>query len=119
MQSISRLSNRVSGLQTRKAVGQVRTWMATYQDNETMITSGIYEKGKSPLVDIAIEKHQPIEEFLIQEEYEPSTIPQMLKKLSELTGIEIPEEEYVESPSIMIPTTAQITDAQAKMTEEI
>ena len=76
-------------------------------------------KGKSHLVDIAIEKHQPIEEFLIQEEYEPSTIPQMLKKLSELTGIEIPEEEYVESPSIMIPTTAQITDAQAKMTEEI
>lgn len=119
LQSISRLSNRVSGVQTRKAVAQVRTWMATYQDNETMITSGIYEKGKSPLVDIAIEKHQPIEEFLIQEEYEPSTIPQMLKKLSELTGIEIPEEEYVESPSIMIPTTAQITDAQAKMTEEI
>ena len=117
LQSISRLSKRVSGVQTRKAVAQVRTWMATYQDNETMITSGIYEKGKSNLVDIAIEKHQPIEEFLIQEEYEPSTIEQMLGKLSALTGIEIPKEEYVESPSIMIPTTAQIVDAQTKITE--
>ena len=116
-QSISRLSKRVSGAETRKAVGKVRTWMATYQENETMITSGIYEKGKSITIDEAIDKHQQIEEFLIQEEYEPSSIKQMLDKLSELTGIDIPQEEYIETPALSIPTTAQIVDAAINANE--
>lgn len=119
LQSISRLSKRVSGIQTRKAVGIVRSWMATYQENETMIVSGIYEKGKSSVIDEAIDKHQLIEEFLIQEEYEPSTMEQMLDKLSELTGIEIPKEEYVESPALSVPTTAQISDAENSVNEHL
>ena len=111
LQSISRLSKRVSGAQTRKAVGQLRSWMATYQENETMITAGIYQKGASPTVDLAIDKHEAIEEFLKQEEYEPCPINETLAKLSELTGIDIPEEEYVENPAASIPTTAQIVDS--------
>lgn len=117
LQSISRLSKRVSGAETRKAVGKVRTWMSTYQENETMITSGIYEKGKSITIDEAIDKHQQIEEFLIQEEYEPSSIKQMLDKLSELTGMDIPQEEYIETPALSIPTTAQIVDAAINANE--
>ena len=111
LQSISRLSKRVSGAQTRKAVGKLRTWMATYQDNETMITAGIYQKGNSAEIDEAIEKHPAIEEFLKQEEYEPCPMEETLKKLSALTGIEIPEDEFVESPAATIPYTAQIVDA--------
>ncbi len=110
LQSISRLSKRVTGMQTRKAVGQLRTWMSTYTENETMITAGIYQKGNSPSIDIAIDKHEDIEEFLKQEEYEPCPINETLDKLSALTGIEIPQEEYVENPAINIPTTAQIVD---------
>ena len=93
-----------------KAVGLVRTMMATYADRETMITAGIYQKGNSPEIDIAIDKHGAIEEFLKQEEYEPCPMADTLKKLSELTGIEIPEEEFVEAPAVGIPTTAQIVD---------
>ena len=111
LQSISRLSKRVSGAQTRRAVAQLRTWMSSYQDNETMITAGIYQKGNSPAVDIAIDKHDEIEEFLRQEEYEPCLIEQTLARLSALTGIEIPEDEYAENPAAMIPTTAQIADS--------
>lgn len=118
LQSISRLSKRVSGAQTRKAVGQLRTWMATYQENETMITAGIYAKGNSPQVDIAIDKHEAIEEFLKQEEYEPCSIKDTLDKLSVLTGIEIPQEEYVENPAEFIPTTAQIVDAAKQVSSQ-
>lgn len=118
LQSISRLSKRVNGAMTRKAVGQVRTWMATYSENETMITAGIYVKGNSPEIDIAIDKHMAIEDFLKQEEYEPCPINETLDKLSALTGIEIPQEEYVERPAVGIPTTAQIVDAsKQKQTE--
>jgi len=117
LQSISRLSKRVNGMQSRKAIGQIRSWMATYQENETMITAGIYQKGNSPAVDEAIDKHMEIEEFLKQEEYEPCTIEDTLSKLSKITGIDIPEEEYSESPARAIPTTAQIADA-AKQIEQ-
>jgi flagellum-specific ATP synthase len=118
LQSISRLSKRVSGAQTRKAVAKLRTWMATYSTNETMITAGIYEKGTSPEVDEAISKHMEIEEFLKQEEYEPCPMPETLKKLSVITGIEIPEEEFVEAPAVGIPTTAQIVDANTPVVNE-
>ncbi len=111
LQSISRLSKRVSGAQTRKAVGKLRSWMACYSDNETMITAGIYQKGNSPEIDEAINKHMEIEEFLKQEEYEPCPMKETLQKLSALTGIEIPESEFVEAPALDIPYTSQITDS--------
>ena len=101
--SISRLSNRVSGKQTKKACGQIRELMATYQDNATMITSGIYEKGNSPVIDKAIDKHEAIEEFLKQEIEEHCTMEDTLNKLSQLAEIEIPEEEYSEQPGLIKP----------------
>ena len=108
--SISRLAKRVTGKQTQKAVGLVRTMMATYADRETMITAGIYQKGNSPEIDLAIDKHAEIEEFLKQEEYEQCPIEDTLNKLSALTGIEIPEEEYVDQPALSLQSTADIVD---------
>ena len=40
-----------------------------------------------------------------------------LQKLSALTGIEIPESEYVEAPAMDIPYTAQIVDANKQVVE--
>ena len=115
--SISRLSKRVSGKVTQKAVGKIRSWMATYRENETMITAGIYENGKSPVIDEAIQKHEEIEAFLKQEEYEPSSMEETLKKLAEIAQIEIPEEEFCEQPALNNPSTAEIVD-QAKLSQE-
>ena len=94
--SISRLSNRVNGPVTKKAIAKVRTLMATYQQNATMITTGIYQKGSSPAIDIAIEKHEIIEDFLKQDIGETSSIEDTLKQLSQIAEIEIPEEEFAE-----------------------
>lgn len=113
LQSISRLSKRVTGKATQKACGQIRNWMATYQDQETMITAGIYQKGNSAEIDRAIEKHAEIEEFLKQEEYEPCPMNQTLDKVSELTGMEIPEEDYAEQPGLNNPTSAQMAESQS------
>ena len=95
--SISRLSKRVTGKMTQKACAKLRTVMSTYQNNETAIVAGIYARGNSPAIDEAIDLHQQIEEFLTQEEYEPSSLEFTLKELSRLTEIEIPESEFVES----------------------
>ena len=102
LQSISRLSKRVTGKMTQKACGRIRELMSLYQSNSQMILAGIYEKGNSPQIDEAVDKHQVIEDFLKQEEYEKFSIKNILDLLSELTGIEIPENEYVECPSMAL-----------------
>ncbi|MBQ5848806.1 MAG: FliI/YscN family ATPase, partial [Treponema sp.] len=102
LQSISRLSKRVTGKMTQKACGRIRELMSLYQANSQMILAGIYEKGNSPQIDEAVDKHQIIEAFLKQEEYEKFSIKNILDLLSEVTGIEIPENEYVECPSMAL-----------------
>ncbi len=84
--SKNRISKMVTGKQTQKAVNLVRTLMENYT-----------EKGTSPELDLAIEKHSEIEQFLQQEEQEKSYMTETLDKLSKLTGIDIPKEEYAES----------------------
>ena len=91
--SKSRLSKMVTGKQTQKAVNLVRTLMKNYADNEPLINAGLYQKGISPELDLAIEKHNEIEQFLQQEEDECSTMTDTLKRLSQLTGIDIPSDE--------------------------
>lgn len=114
LQSISRLSKRVTGKSTQKACGQLRNWISTYQENQTMITAGIYQKGNSPAIDKAIEKYEEIEEFLTQEEFEPCPIKETLDKLSVVSEMDIPEQEYSENPGVLNPSTAEIVDAQKR-----
>jgi len=113
LQSISRLARRVTGMQTRKACGAVRELMSVYRDNETLITTGNYEKGRSPVIDAAIDKHDAIEAFLKQEETERCPVNDTLQKLSELSGVDIPLEEFEESPAAEIKSAAEITDEYA------
>ena len=94
--SVSRLISHVNGPCTLKAIQRVRRWMSTYEDQEEMIMAGVYQKGNSVEVDDAIAHHDAIEEFLCQEKDESSTAAETLQKLSVLSGIEIPPEEYPE-----------------------
>lgn len=94
LQSISRLSKRVSGEQTKRAVSKMRELLSLYAENEMMITTGIYQKGNSARLDEAVLKHEQIENFLMQDEYESCPIDETIKMLSEISGVEIPEDEY-------------------------
>lgn len=96
--SISRLSRRVTGPQTQKACQTVRRWIADYAQQEDFILAGAYESGSSPQVDEAIAKHAAVEDFLCQTPEEGFTVEQTLRMLSELSGVEIPREEYEERP---------------------
>ena len=93
--SISRLSKRVSGSQTQKAVAALRRSMALYAESEDMITVGAYQKGSNADLDAAVELHPAIERFLMQEEAEKTSIEQTLTDLGSLTGVDIPEEEMI------------------------
>jgi flagellum-specific ATP synthase len=93
LQSISRLAVHVSGDASKKAAGVIRKNMASYAKAEDLINVGAYHSGSNPEIDEAISKHAPIEEFLIQDIDEPSSLEETLTKMAGITGINIPPHE--------------------------
>ena len=93
LKSISRLSNRVSGENTKKAVLRMRKLLAVYTESEDMILVGAYQKGSDAGIDDAIEHYPRIYDFLTQDVNDPAKLKDTLKKLAEITDIEIPDTE--------------------------
>ncbi|MCQ2982799.1 MAG: FliI/YscN family ATPase [Treponemataceae bacterium] len=93
LNSISRLSSKISGPSIKKAFAFVRQNMALYADNEDMINYGAIASGVNPAIDKAIELHPAIEEFLKQDEYEQCSIQDTMAALGQLAGVQIPDEE--------------------------
>ena len=58
-----------------------------------MINVGAYRAGSNPAIDEAIAKHQPIEEFLIQEVTDRSSLEETYSVMEAISGIAIPVEE--------------------------
>jgi flagellum-specific ATP synthase len=97
LNSISRLAGAVTGPATKKCVSALRRLIADYAQIEDMLNLGAYKKGTNPAMDLAIDKHEPLENFLIQEVGEDAGIGDTLKALAEIAGLEIPEEEMREA----------------------
>jgi flagellum-specific ATP synthase len=104
LQSISRLAPHVSGEYSRKAAGIIRKNMAFYARAEDLINVGAYHSGSNPEIDEAIEKHIPIEDFLIQDVDEPSPLEETLERISMITGVKIPHEEMKGSNAKLVYT---------------
>ncbi|GMO50794.1 MAG: flagellar protein export ATPase FliI [Treponemataceae bacterium] len=94
LSSISRLANRVNGANIKRAAAKVQKLIAAYSENEDMIMVGAYQKGSSAEIDEAIAAHDAIEAFLTQDETEKCPIDDTMMRLAELSGMEIPREEY-------------------------
>jgi flagellum-specific ATP synthase len=91
--SISRLAPIVSGPVTNKAAGYIRRLMAVYAEAEDLINVGAYHAGSNPAIDEAIAQKKAIDDFLIQEVDEKSTVEETLSSLAEISRIQIPVEE--------------------------
>jgi flagellum-specific ATP synthase len=91
--SISRLATRVATKEMKEAVAIIRRLMASYADNEDMITAGAYQKGGNATIDRAIELHDKIEAFLMQGEFESAPLSDTIQKLAALSEVEIQNEE--------------------------
>jgi len=102
LQSISRLAPNVSGEASKKAAAIIRRNMASYAKAEDLINVGAYHNGSNPEIDEAISKHIPIENFLIQDIEEPSSLEDTLEGLSAITGVNIPVEEMIDTNAKLI-----------------
>jgi flagellum-specific ATP synthase len=60
--------------------------MATYKDNEDLITIGAYERGRNPKVDLAVAMNEKIEMYLKQDRNDSNTYQESSAILGQLTG---------------------------------
>jgi flagellum-specific ATP synthase len=66
LQSVSRLTRSVCTPQMVDLTSTARDLMALYRRNEDLINIGAYPKGTNPRLDKAIDRHDPITQFLRQ-----------------------------------------------------
>jgi len=118
LQSISRLAPAVSGPVTNRAAGAVRRTMAVYSRAEDLINVGAYHNGSNPEIDDAIAKHGQTEDFLIQDVNEPSTLEETLKFMSEITGIDIPEEEMTDNNANLLTQESRVSRRKKPQAED-
>jgi len=112
LQSISRLAPYVSGRESKRAAGIIRRNMAVYAKAEDMINVGAYPPGSNPEIDESISKHNRINQFLVQDIDEPSSLEETLDGLSAITGIHIPADEMSDS-------NAKLHSVKASMSKEM
>jgi len=93
LQSVSRLAEKVTGPNIKKAAGGLRRMLATYREAEDLINVGAYVEGSNAEIDEAIAKMPEINEFLVQAIDEKHPIEETYRRLGEIVGISIPEEE--------------------------
>ena len=67
LQSISRCMSMVTDKEHRKAAGELKNVLATYNDSEDLINIGAYKKGSNPHIDYAMSKIDAVNEFLCQD----------------------------------------------------
>jgi flagellum-specific ATP synthase len=93
LHSISRLANKVTGPVTRKAASYIKRLMAVYAGAKDMIDVGAYQPGSNPAIDEALQKINGIDQFLVQDIEEKSSIPQTVAAMSAIAEMDIPAEE--------------------------
>jgi flagellum-specific ATP synthase len=91
--SVSRLAPVISGPITNKAAGYIRRLMAVYAEAEDLINVGAYHTGSNPAIDEAIAQKKAIDDFLVQEVDEKSSVVETISALARISHMEIPEEE--------------------------
>jgi flagellum-specific ATP synthase len=86
LRSISRLANDLSGDHQRQARQAVRELLATYAENEDLISIGAYRKGANRTLDAAVELRDEINRLLRQQTTEPVTLEGAQRELAALAG---------------------------------
>jgi flagellum-specific ATP synthase len=86
LESVSRLASTICTPEEYKLLGRARDLMATYRRHEDVISIGAYVRGSQPQVDLAIDKHRPLLNFLRQPVEEPWERARAWQELARIVG---------------------------------
>ena len=67
LSSVSRLAQDLLADEEQELAGRGRDTLAVYRKNQDLISIGAYERGSNPSIDSAIQKHDPLNQFLKQD----------------------------------------------------
>ncbi|MBS1792392.1 MAG: FliI/YscN family ATPase [Acidobacteria bacterium] len=81
LNSASRLFSIVTNKDHQMHAGKVRELLASYQKAEDLINIGAYQMGSNRLIDLAIARHEEINQFLKQERDEVASLPESIDRL--------------------------------------
>lgn len=84
LQSISRCMSQVVPKDHKQVAGKLKNVLATYNEAEDLINIGAYKKGSNANIDLAIEKIDSVNAFLMQDVDEKLTFEQSVQMLKDL-----------------------------------
>jgi flagellum-specific ATP synthase len=84
LESVSRLVREISSAAELELAGKARDLLALYRKHEDLIAIGAYAKGSNPRIDLAIERHEPLLQFLRQKIEEKFTRAESFEQIGAL-----------------------------------
>lgn len=84
LKSISRVMNQVADEEHKQIAQEIRTLIATYEENNELIQIGAYKRGTNPEIDRAISYYNKIQTFLKQDVTEYRTREASIEMMKEL-----------------------------------
>jgi flagellum-specific ATP synthase len=84
--SVSRLFTNINSEEHIRAAGLLREALARYSEAEDLINIGAYVKGSNPKIDWAIDKIDPINQFLRQGTYENVPFKDTVAQITSIMG---------------------------------
>jgi type III secretion protein N (ATPase) len=84
--SVSRVMTQIAKPEHKKAASRVRELLAKYQEVELLVRIGEYKKGTDAVTDEALNKIDPINQFLKQDLSDKSTFDATVQAMSKLAG---------------------------------
>jgi flagellum-specific ATP synthase len=87
LQSVSRSAVRVAPEELLKTAEIIKHHMAVYRDAEDLINVGAYNRGTNKAIDLAIDKHEAIDKFLIQDLKEKASFDESMDRAMAIAGV--------------------------------
>ena len=84
--SVSRVMNQIVDEDHVRAAGRLRQLLAKYDEAELLLKLGEYKEGGDRLTDEAVQKIDPINQFLKQRTNEKCTFDETLSRLKDLVS---------------------------------
>lgn len=81
LRSVSRVMNQIVSPEHRAAAGQVREWLAKYEEVELLLKIGEYQQGQDKVADVAIAKRDALRNWLRQGTHEVTPQQECLEQL--------------------------------------
>lgn len=84
LKSISRVMNQIASPEHKQVASEIRSLMATYEENSELIHIGAYKKGSNQEIDRAIMYYPKIQQFLKQDVQEDNTLEEAIDMMSQI-----------------------------------